>query len=245
MARKKSVDDSPINPLGYMVTFSDLITLLLTFFVLLICMSSMDSKVLKTAFGVFTGSSGPLSYAERGQLEDLLSVLDQAGRVEPSRLMENKRIEEEVFHFDDAGYQQIMDLFKDDIHVKPTEYGVAIELAGYILFGEGEAIIRPENLPLINRLAEVIRAVGHFPVSIECHTDGSPAEGGQGEAAWQLSLARAIAVLEYFTQNAGLAPERFRVGGYGPSKPIYPEDTPEDRAKNRRVEIILYREKLG
>ena len=245
MLRKSQVEAEHINPFVYMVSFTDMIGLLLTFFVMLVCMSSMGTRTIQDAFGMFTSSTGALSYGEKGQLEDLLAVLARADRVPPAKLMENKRIEGEVFRFDDAGYQKIVELLKNDIRVKPAEYGVAIELASYILFEAGEANIRPENLPMLNRLADVIRAAGRYPVSIECHTDGHPTEGGHTEAAWQLSLARAIAVLEYFTKDAGLPAGRFRVGGYGPAKPAYPEDTPENRAKNRRVEIILYREKFG
>ena len=245
MLRKKHIAAAQTNPYGYMVTFTDMITLLLTFFVMLVCMSSMGTKTIQNAFGVFSGGTGALSHGERGQLEDLLTILAKADQVPPAKLMENKQIEGEVFRFDDPAYRKIVELLRNDIRVKPAESGVAIELASYILFDTGEANIRPENLPMLNRLADVIRAAGRYPVSIECHTDGHPAEGGQTEAAWQLSLARAIAVLEYFTKDAGLPPERFRVGGYGPAKPAYPGDTPEKRVKNRRVEIILYREKFG
>jgi len=246
MARGKSKTPSAqFNPLGWMVTFSDLVTLLLTFFVLLISMSSMDVKTIQQAFQRFAGASGALEFGEKGDREDLVSLLSPTIRTSVQALMENKRAKDLIFKFDDVGYQRIMDLLGKDIKVETTEKGLAIQLSNYILFNEGESVLRLENLPLLHRLAEVIRALSPYPVSIEGHTDGSAAEGGSGEFAWRLSLARAINILEYFTENEGISNSRFRVGGYGPSRPIYPDDIPESKAKNRRIEIILYKEQLG
>jgi chemotaxis protein MotB len=59
------------------------------------------------------------------------------------------------------------------------------------------------------------------------------------ESQWELSAYRGLSVLEYFLKEKGLSPSRFSVGGYGPSRPLYPNDTPKDRALNRRVEIIF------
>ncbi len=245
-AREKNQDaGSQFNPLGWMVTFSDLITLLLTFFVLLISMSSMDVKTVQKAFQRFSGGSGVLEFGEKGELAELVSFISSASQVSPKMLMENRRAKDIIFKFNQAGYQRIMDLLGKDIKVKITKKGLAIQLANYILFNEGESTLRMENLPLLHRLAEVIRALRFYPISIEGHTDGSAAEGGSGELAWRLSLDRAISVLEYFTKDEGLDPSRFRVGGYGPSKPIYPDDLPEHKAKNRRIEIIIYKEQLG
>ncbi|MBW2050838.1 MAG: flagellar motor protein MotB [Deltaproteobacteria bacterium] len=228
-----------------MTTFSDLMTLLLTFFVLLVSMSSMDVKTVQQAFNRFTGGSGPLEFREKGQLEELVSLISPTSSVSMQMLMENKKAKDIIFSFDNLGYQRIMDLLKKDIKVEITEKGLAIQLSNYILFDEGVSGLRLENLPLLHRLAEVIRAVGHYPISIEGHTDGSPAEGGSGELAWRLSLARAINVLEYFTEKEGLPSDRFRIGGFGPSKPIYPVDVPESKIKNRRIEIVIYKEQLG
>ena len=205
----------------------------------------MDAKLVNTAFGLFTGGSGPLNYGTQGELETFLSIITTQDQVSLQKLMENKRAEQEVFKFSDPEYQRIMELLIKDIKIKPVEYGVAIELSNYILFNEGESEIRPENLPLLQRLGEVIRVARQYPISIEGHTDGSPIEGGQTDFAWQLSLARAINVLEFLIESEGIKSGRFRVGGYGPSKPAYPVDEPDSRAKNRRIEIILYREQFG
>lgn len=244
MPRKKK-EAEPVNPLGWMVTFSDLVTLLLTFFVLLISMSSMDVKSVQEAFGLFTEGSGVLEYTSQGSLEDIMTIIPDSSRATIHSLLENKRVKEEIFHFDDASYQRIVDLLDKDIKLKPVQDGIAIQLSNFILFDEGEADLRLENLPILHKIAAVLRSAHRYPVSIDGHTDGSAAEGGNTDFAWQLSLARAIRLLEYFTIDEGIAPDRFRVGGFGPTKKIHLGDTREEISKNRRIEIILYRAKFG
>jgi chemotaxis protein MotB len=244
MAGKKKKSGSQFNPLGWMVTFSDLVTLLLTFFVLLISMSSMDQKTVREAFGLFSGGSGPLALAASGKLTELATIIEHTKLVPLTKLMENKRVKDIIFEFDDPTYDRIMALLDKDIKVTVSEKGVAIELANYILFNEGDSELRLENLPILHRLAEILRSI-RYSASIEGHTDGSEAEGGTTELAWRLSLARAMSVLEYFIEDEGLFPDRFRVGGLGPSKPLYDEDYSVNKSKNRRIVIVIYKEQFG
>jgi chemotaxis protein MotB len=246
MAGKKSSGDSePPNPLGWMVTFSDLITLLLTFFVLLISMSSMDVKAVQQSFGqVFSGGSGPMNFSSSGHMEDLVRFLDKMQEVPAQMLIQEDELKTMIFESDDVEFQELMALLDRDISVKRDERGLVIQLADHILFHEGGSVLKLEFLPVLGRLANVLRLTRN-PVSIEGHTDDSVLEGGDSVYAWELSLQRAIAVLRYFTEEESLMPESFRVGGYGPSKPVMPNDSPTNRAKNRRIEIIIYREQLG
>ena len=244
MAKKKKKKADQFNPLGWMVTFSDLITLLLTFFVLLISMSSMDQKMVREAFGLFSGGSGPLALTKSGKFTELTAVIENTKIVPFTKLMENKRVKGIIFEFDDPTYERIMSLLEKDIKVTVSEKGVAIQVANYILFNEGDSELRLENLPILHRLAEVLRGM-RYPASIEGHTDGSEAEGGNSEFAWRLSLARAMSILEYFIEDEGLYPDRFRVGGLGPSKPIFNDDYSTNKAKNRRIEIVIYKEQFG
>ena len=273
-ARKKSSDNGgQINPLGWMVTFSDLITLLLTFFVLLISMSSMDVKAMQNAFGLFfSGGSGALNYSDKGQItsmEEIKQVLEKM----PTNLQdENEGIKNAIFDISALDMQSLLDLtdrdaasvinpeesltesedyrFKmekaaqDDISVLQKDGNVIIRMNAEILFNEGGAELKREYFPILSRLGGFLRAVRQS-ISVEGHTDGSPLEGGNDFWAYELSLDRAISVLKYLTEEEGLPDERFRVGGFGPSRPAQQGDSPQARAKNRRVEIILYKEILG
>ncbi len=244
MAKKKKKSPDPFNPLGWMVTFSDLVTLLLTFFVLLISMSSMDQKTVREVFGLFSSGSGPLAMTKSGKLTELTAIIENTKIVPFNKLMENKKVKGIIFDFDDPTYKRIMSLLEKDIKVTVSNNGVAIQLANYILFNEGDSELRLENLPILHRLAQVLRSM-RYPASIEGHTDGSEAEGGHSEFAWRLSLARAMSILEYFVEDEGLYPDRFRVGGLGPSKPIFNDDYSVNKTKNRRIEIVIYKEQFG
>jgi chemotaxis protein MotB len=227
-----------------MVTFSDLITLLLTFFVLLISMSSMDIKALKNSFGMFTGGSGPLNYADMGQIQDLAALVNTIEDMPENVLINQEELKDMLFQFDELEFRRLMDLVDRDIQVFRDERGLVIQLADYILFNEGGAEVRQEYLPILSRVANLLR-VSRQPISIEGHTDDSAIEGGRTAWAWELSLERATALLYFFTQTEGLLAERFRVGGFGPSKPLVANDSPKNRARNRRIEIILYKEEYS
>jgi len=246
MARKKGSDsEMQMNPLAWMTTFSDLVTLLLTFFVLLITMSSMDVRSLQQAFGAFfTGGSGPLGFVEKGKLQEVSRLIEKAVSVPAQLLLDQKEIKETIFKFEEIDYQKLMELVEQDISVLKDERGLVIQIADYILFDEGSAKLRQEYLPILSRIAEVLQAT-YLPVSIEGHTDDSIPEGRSEAWAWRLSLERAINVMKYLTEMEGLIPDRFRVGGFGLSKPLVPNINPVNRAQNRRIEIIIYRETLG
>jgi chemotaxis protein MotB len=244
MARKKNSNASAQpNPLGWMVTFSDLVTLLLTFFVLLISMSSMDVKAIQQSFGLFSGASGLLEFTKSGKLPDLANIIDQIVEVPADVLIDQQALKDQIFHFDDAELQKMMSLVDQDIEVVTDERGLVIRIGDYILFTEGGAELRPQSLFILSRLADVLGSATQ-QISVEGHTDASPLEGGYKPWAWELSLERAIAVLEYFTKDRGLLPDRFRVGGFGPSQPLAPNDTAVNRARNRRIEIVLYKETI-
>ncbi|MBU2550741.1 MAG: flagellar motor protein MotB [Proteobacteria bacterium] len=242
--KKKESAASQINPLGYMTTFSDLVTLLMTFFVLMITMSSMDNKAIKEAFGLFTGGSGPLAFTQDAKLQALSQIIDRSENIPSKMLLSQSEIKETVFQFQDVDYQKLMELVDRDITVTIDERGMVIQMADYILFEEGSAKLKMEYLPILNRLALVLRGM-RYPISIEGHTSTGEIENPKDPQGWMLSLDRAIAVLEYFTTQEGLLEESFRVAGYGPSKPLYPNDTVENQARNRRIEIVLYKRRIG
>ena len=244
--KKKDVTDPP-NPLGWMVTFSDLVTLLLTFFVLLISMSSMDVKSMEQAFGVFfSGGSGVLEFAESGQLEDLAKMVSTLDQPPGSVSINLQDLKEAVFQFEDQEFQSLMALADQDVTILEEERGLVVRLTEGILFTEGGAEIQREYAPILSKIANLLR-VSRRPISVEGHTGRSVLEGADQTWAWELSLERALAVMRFFVDEEGVAEDRFRVGGFGPSQPLPGTDwnDPESAAKNRRIEIVLYRPNRG
>jgi flagellar motor protein MotB len=109
-----------------------------------------------------------------------------------------------------------------------------------VLFDSGRAELKPSALPQLERLADTLKQVPN-PVQIEGHTDNQAlAPGSPYHSNWELSAARAFAVLKYL-QKEGVPPARLSAIGYGEWKPLKPNDTLEHRAINRRIEIELVR----
>jgi len=116
--------------------------------------------------------------------------------------------------------------------------GLVLSLSGDLVFKKGSTKLNPKCIPLLHKAAEMIRSCNNR-VRIEGHADNSPVRGGRFSSNFELSAARALAVLRYFTQVEGIPEKRFYAVGCGQYRPLFPNDTPEHMAKNRRVWIVF------
>lgn len=261
--RKKNAE-LQMDTTAWMVTFGDLLMLLLTFFVLLLTMSSMDVKSLTVMFSIFSGVSGPLELNELKAVRGARDLTGGSGAMETSHLkmikflkdltsevgvpegetgayVTNRKMLEEYFSTgEDADEHQILMGLESLMGISEDERGVVISLQANVLFDSGEAEISPTFSPLLDALANVLDAVSN-KVLIMGHTDNVPTRNGRYRSNWELSLYRALNVHRYLVETRGLLPERFAVGGYGDLRPQFPNNTSEGREQNRRVEIILRR----
>ncbi len=225
------------NRLGWMITFSDLVTLLLTFFVMIIAMSSMDSKLLKESFGFFSAVSGPLEFPR----EHEVNVAKQIVKTTPSvmdlnveSLKRNLMIslkKQNVLNIPGEGL--------DTGEVKETSRGFAIQVSDGALFEAGSKEVKKDAEPVLKGIAQAIKGIDVM-VAIEGHTDSIGAE----QSNWRLSLQRAISIADFFVYNQQMSPEKLCVAGYGSMRPVATNDTEGGRARNRRVEIILLKDRL-
>jgi len=241
MARKDSgepeAEDGPSD--AWMVTFSDLLTLMITFFVLLLTMSSMDAKKVKNMFGLMPEAQGVLemgSHREIGKPE-LITIIDNLA----SEFLTEKNIITNILEEmikGEAG-RTIEDLKGDvdlDSMVSLSEKGLVVTLADAILFEEGKAELSDEASQILGTIgAHLLKR--KYLIHVEGHTGaGSSAETGAG---WMISAKRANSVMKYLTDVAGVKKERVSSRGYAHFSPLVDNSTPENRAKNRRVEIVL------
>jgi chemotaxis protein MotB len=219
MARRKrrsggSTDGGPSGN-EWMNTYADTMTLLLTFFILLYSFSSVDAQKFQqvaSAFqSVLSGNSGFIFSATGGRENELYDKVRDY--VEKNKL-------------------------QDSVKIKNDSKGVILELNNSILFETGQSQIKSNSIPILDKLNSLIAS---FPNSIivEGHTDNVPIKNYQYDSNWELSTARAVNVLRYFVEVKNQNPARFTAAGYGEFKPIYPNDTEEHRAKNRRVNIVI------
>ena len=238
MAKKKK--EEGFNPLGWMFTFSDLVTLLLTFFVMLLSMKQPQVSKLQAVFGIFSqGSEQELGFSDQGEMEQIQHLLDQLKQPSADEMLSPDQ--ELAISLDLPGSTQpeLVGPLLTQLKIKRDERGTVITLANDLLFNPGQAELSPQAREAINKVAELVR-YGDQVVSVEGHTDNLKPGGGKGFSDnWDLSLARALAVMDQLIKVGGLRESRMRVAALGDTRPIAPNDTPQNRALNRRTEIVL------
>lgn len=204
----------------WLLTYADLITLLMAFFIVMYAMSSVD-----------VGKYRALAHSLRGALagNSFVELPLQGTAAEPDSL---EAVGQEV-----AGALAEMGL-EGQGAVFRTERGVVISLYGAVLFDLGKADIRPDAIPVLDRVAEALARVPNY-VSVEGSTDDLPINSLLFPTNWELSVRRATTVVRYFVERHGLEPRRFLAVGYGEYQPMFPNDSEANRARNRRVDIVL------
>lgn len=232
--REDIAEGHAVDSSAWMVTFSDLIMLLLTFFVLLLSMSSMDRRKLKEIILHVKEAAGLLEFSGSRGITDLATFIKRHRKEKETYFMIDRDLLRYLFMpsmESDRKMEEIIDIIDD-------ERGIVISFQEGIMFDPGEATLKKEAFPVLDSIA---RAIGSSPndILIMGHTDNVPVQSKLYESKWELSSYRGLSVLEYFLKEKDLLPSRFSVGGYGPSRPLYPNDTPENRALNRRIEIIF------
>ena len=222
---------------SWMVTFSDLATLLLTFFVLLLSMSSMDDKSLRSLFTNFTSACGILNFKELGEVYRPKDVMINGiyQRLKESLVIKRSDdpvdipAESEATYLRETGGQVVME---------NTEGGFKLVFGHKLMFESGKAEIKEEMKPVLDEVAKFIKA-SSFQVYIDGYTDNIPIKSKEFPSNTSLSLARAYNVMIYLIKQGGVGSDFFALGGYGAKHPIASNDSPAGRDSNRRVEIIF------
>ena len=226
---------------AWMVTFSDLIMLLLTFFVMLLTMSSMDKKKLQEAFIKIGGqAAGVLELTSSRSVANLNKFMKKHRETDSMLVIDHNLITDLLIPTDESenNLEEALGDLEKLLDIIDDERGIVISFQDNILFYPGSATLRKEAFPVLDSIAAAIIACSN-DIVIMGHTDNTPTNAKTYKSNWELSSHRGLAVLEYFLKARELPPYRFSAGGYGASRPKYSNNTPENRALNRRVEIIF------
>ncbi len=233
--RSEAADEQHPSTERYIITYADLITLLLGLFVILYAASQVDlgkyREVAQAMVRYFNPGTAPLPTDQRGE-----HVLPgEQGLPQPI-------LPRSPYHTMDEWVQETERLFKPYVDrglltVERTAEGAVVRLSEAVLFESGKADLQPQALPVLDTLAQLLRNVPYL-ISVDGHTDSIPIRTLRYESNWHLSTARALSVAYYLMQH-GVPESQIAVRGFGPQRPIAPNSTPEGRARNRRVEIVL------
>ena len=238
----------------WLLTYADMITLLVAFFIMLYSMSVMNQAKfqqlaisVRSGFGQSAIGGAPTVFSRGGGANGTPAIINSS-KSSPSNedFIKDAKVRQDADGLDKAytavkAYIQKKGL-KDAMHVVRNERGVVVTvMTDKMLFAPGQADLRPAELALLNTVSDVIRqAVPLNPVRVEGHTDSLPIHTLRFPSNWELSTTRATTVLRYF-EARGISAKRLEAGGYADQRPITANDTDVHRAQNRRVEIVILR----
>lgn len=238
MARKKKHPEHA-NHERWLVSYADFITLLFAFFTTLYAISQVDSKKvqqLAQALQSALGRTGPQALAES---HSSLSPVDSP-RSMPRPQSGTKRSDRQLAELAQA-LSKLAQSFGGDarFNVRVEPRGVVLSLSDAALFGPGESRLRATGRPVLDSITALLLQNPH-PVVVEGHTDDR--NETLPSANWRLSTERSVTVLSYLVEEHGYPPGKLAAAGYGQYHPAGPNDTPEGRARNRRVDLVILRD---
>ncbi|ADM38918.1 flagellar motor protein MotB [Bacillus spizizenii] len=212
---------------SWMVTFSDLITLILVFFILLFSMSQIDLQKFKAAVDSIQKEGGGLQ-------PDQTSIEKKNTSPADAKKQEDQQ---------DQLLKKVNTYIKDNhlkaqMTAKRDERGVVLVLQEAVLFDSGEAKVLKNAETLLHQIAVLLQTIPN-DIQVEGHTDSRNISTYRYPSNWELSAARASGVIQYFTSKEKLPSKRFIAVGYADTKPVKDNKTNEHMKENRRVEIVI------
>jgi chemotaxis protein MotB len=221
----------------WLLTYADLITLLMVFFVVLYSMSSADSTkfkrmsaALQQAFNVDVLQGQTQSSIGDGDPAPAVSADTTA--ISDAQVPQVARLQGAISAVLDGVPQA------PDVTVTVDREGIVIRLSGSYLFDSGRAELKPNSLAVLDTIADQLKLIDN-EIRVDGHTDSTPIESSRYPTNWELSTARALAVTRYLSESDGVQATRLMAAGFGEFRPLYVNDTRDHRAMNRRVEIHL------
>lgn len=242
MARRRREEEHE-NHERWLVSYADFITLLFAFFVVMYAISSVNegkykvlSNSLVNAFKNTTAQPGgqPIAVIQGAPLLPVKPV------AKPDKAVDQKKVEQrqKMKNMADDIKNALQPLIaQGKVKLLETSRGVTIEINDSVLFPAGQAKLEPASMSAMLAIAQVL-AASDFPITIEGHTDNVPIATPQFPSNWELSAMRATTVLRLFN-DGGVGAERLTAIGYGETRPVDTNTTPEGRARNRRVSVLI------
>ena len=190
---------------------------------------------LQSGLGILeTGNKVAISVKRTQPVDDMSHIMTQAeGEVnKKGNSQDGGKLVDQI--------RQMMDA-DPDIEVTRTHQGTRLSFEDQVLFDFGRSAINPAGFVFLDKIADVLHKMP-YAVRVEGHTDNVPIRTRRFPSNWELSVARAVSVVKYFAEVSNIDPRRLSAVGYGESRPVAENDTLDNRAKNRRVEILLLTE---
>ncbi len=225
----------------WLQTYGDMVTLVLTFFVALYAMSSLDKEKyvkLANSLRIALGGGASAGIMQSGNL-----VGDKGTPSAPAPVATEAQMNAQQARAWKEIYNEINKIlsqakFQGKVEVSQTRYEILISFKEKLFFQKGSADILNEAFPALQEVGAIIR--DHtYPFRVEGHTCDLPINTPQYPSNWELSVMRAVNVSKYLMETVKIDPARVAVAGYGQFRPIVPNTNETNRARNRRVDLIV------
>jgi chemotaxis protein MotB len=233
---KRVEEEDHENSERWLLTYSDLITLLMIFFIVLYSMSNIDAKKygnMVQSMGIAMGGGGKSIIGT----SDNSSIKDSV----PAVITEEQKL---------SGMKEDVDKYLGEaglgknVSTRLDERGLVIRMENSILFDSGKAEIKPESKEILIKIGQTLNKIDNY-IRVEGHTDNVPISSSLFTSNWDLSAARATNVVELFINESKVNPQRLSEVGYGEYRPVANNKTEAGRAKNRRVDIVIINSKFN
>jgi chemotaxis protein MotB len=241
MRNRRKSDRSRVNQERWLVSYADFITLLFAFFVVLYAFSKADQKkqsemaaAVNTALQSLSVLPGAAHTASRTtQAPEAMNAFLNVEVLSPAKARDD---------LEQMRHQLIQTLSKEisqqSISVEMTREGLVISLREAGFFNSGSATPRPESLPILGQIADKLNR-SPYEMRVEGHTDNVPIHTAEFDTNWELSSSRATHIARIFLELKAIPPERLSAAGFAEFHPVASNSTPEGRAKNRRVDLVI------
>jgi chemotaxis protein MotB len=265
--RKPKKHEEESNSERWLVSYADFITLLFAFFTTLYAISTVDAQKMgkmvvsmRASFDntLFNSGSRTLSLSQgSGGTESSSLSREMLQTIAASNGMNTKKISTKRFEDSLSSKKQVLngekalgrlkrsvetllgaDMMKGMVRTNMEPRGLVISLGEGIVFDTGSDQIKAEGRALLDTIATSLVSLGNH-IRVEGHTDNVPINNSRFPSNWELSTARATAVVSYMIEKFGLQPELLSAAGYAEYRPAAPNDTAEGRARNRRVDVVV------
>lgn len=258
----------------WLCTFNDLMTLLLTFFVLILSMSSLNATKIKDLQAELIDALGVLEFGKQEQESVIQQLFDLENMGRKQKIIKSvikpEKKGEQISDFVAADipeelqlkeftalrqegekeyneqeilfkqFEQLIDekFFEPGISVIKRERGIVLRFNEKVLFSPGTAEIKESSYRTLGKIAPIILKTS-LKISIEGHTDSTIVNKKLFPSNWELSMKRALNVLDFYVNKVSVNPENFHVTCFADSLPVNNNDTEENRAENRRIELVF------
>ncbi len=249
MRRKRRGGEEPVSHDRWMVSYADFITVLFAFFVVLFATLNQDNHTIsRVSRAIHNGfqNLGPFSGGESDSgvahvnLERAASTYTLP--IQPAKTQKSDATEATGVDIAEIRRQLELAIGKElrngEVTMRVTPEGFVISLKELGFFSSGQAVLRPGAAEKIERIAKVLSQHG-FNLRVEGHSDNQPIHTAQFRSNWELSTARAMAVLLLLVDHSGLDPSHISLAGYVAERPIADNATAEGRKMNRRVDLVV------